>query len=433
MSATMNRKLLLGLLLLVAIGALAVLVRFEWTEVERTTGYSDEARRNPHLAAERLLQRYGTKLVKHYSLTLLDALPSTQEPVVITGSWRNLNSRRRQALDDWMRAGGHLIMQTDRSLGAILDEDTEIEFLPEYGVRLEWGKPNRDLSDLDDKARAESGEALPAWMEQILEGAGLMEACPGAQALSALPLTGAYQAEGQHAYLSLGSVYQLVYEGEHLQLAAHNRAGMQLAQIQVGDGQLTVLTSTWLWRNRDIGCYDNAYLLRFLAGSNTRLHWLYNTDMPSLWALLWQHYRLTLLLGLALLLGWIWYLLVRDGALRPTAEPERRSLLAHVEGAARFYWQQQGADLLLQALGEDLQQQLWRLHGKSASVQRQRDSLQAAAEQAGVTPAQLAWALSLAGLAELSVQPQSATAEQRLHQHSFTQVTDILQRIRQFL
>lgn len=114
--------------------------------------------------------------------------------------------------------------------------------------------------------------------------------------------------------------------------------------------------------------YDHVSLLAYLArnpnASTPRQHlwWLTSDQHASWWTLLRQHapWLLGCLGGLLLL--FLWRSLSRFGALLRLRSTEQRDLLAHIDTSGQYYWQQQQADLLLDAVRQPLWQAIQRLY-----------------------------------------------------------------------
>lgn len=318
-----------AVILIVAIAA--VLHYCKWVEIGRQVGYSETALRKPYLAAEEFLSRLGIETDVADGLALLDELPPTDTALLIAGSRRALSQRRLDSLMDWLRGGGHLIVVAT----AHWDDEANgsgDELLDRFDVKLY-------------RAEEEGQDASVAATQRVvaeLSEFGVPTPCDLGGSLA----TVSFRDEAQPSYASFPGDDYLDYTGQDEAGSAANDYGPQLLQIRVGDGRLTAITSTDLWRNRMIGCYDHAHVLRLLVQGSSRLHWLFNTEMPPLPLLLWQRYPEVLVLLVVCIAAWLWRVVPRRMPIAATPTQPRRRVLEHVTGVARFMWQQRRGDLL---------------------------------------------------------------------------------------
>jgi len=187
----------------------------------------------------------------------------------------------------------------------------------------------------------------------------------------------------------------LYYEGEDALGWASNDTGTQLLRLAVGEGDVTVLTSTGLWRNPRIECFDNAQVLSGLV-QGKRLHWLQHVEMPNLPELLWQRFPL-LLLSLALLLVfWVWRSSTRFGVVLHADTQTRRQLLEHTEQIAGFLWQHRQEGELIDNLRQEILKQQRHLSGGGRPdkfTQAQQQELADLAQHSGLSTGEIKRAL----------------------------------------
>lgn len=308
--------------------ALVALYFAEWEEVVEDSGYSTQARKNPYLAAERFLGEFGVLVESADGLALLDELPSFEHVLLIASSRKGMSERRTETLLDWVINGGRLILlATD-----LWDEDNQASgdvLLDDLGVRL---------YDTEAGVMNFGGLNAPG------------EGCAPGEAYTRIELADQEQALAVSLHLARYLDYQGGYEAFH----GESPVGSQMLYVNVGSGAIVVLTSLRMWRNSAIACADHAHLLRWLTDDRPVLWWLYNTEMKSLPALLWERFSLAILL-MGVLFGLWWW---RSSAVvlrrRGSSQTVRRSLLEHVEGSARFRWQQNDPNGLLGALRADV-------------------------------------------------------------------------------
>ena len=146
-------------------------------------------------------------------------------------------------------------------------------------------------------------------------------------------------------------------------------------------------TTLNLWRNRIIGCFDHAHLLRWLVEDRPVLWWLYNTEMPPLYRLIWQRWPMVVMLGIVLVALWVWRSGYRITEKSAEQDPLRRELMEHVDGVARFLWQQGEADSLLEPLRRSV---LGSVYGDRAEAEKLIAGLSV---RSGLSIERIRWAL----------------------------------------
>ena len=298
----------------------------EWVEIETDAGFSRAAFANPYLAATQFVDRFGVSVQLVRGLSLLDELPSTDDLMLFASSRVALSDRRTQALLEWVEQGGRLILLATSFFDA--DRATSHDPLLDYfGI---------ELAEVAQEGAAQSG-FIAAIADNL--------ACRDDSSVIEVRF-----ADDDESFTAAFTTDRyLDYDGVRA----------QLVRVSHGDGWVVAVTTMRLWRNRQIGCHDNAHVLRMLvAGAGgargAKLWWLYDTQMPPLWTLVWNQYA-ALVLALALMLVlWIWREGFRMSPATPAPSRRRRAVLEHVTGVARFYWQQRRSDGLLKALRQDV-------------------------------------------------------------------------------
>jgi len=327
----MSRNAWLGVtLLLLAAGGM--LYSVEWVEVTRNGGYSSAALRNPYLAAERFLKRFDVAIEIRDGLNLLDELPPTSDALLIASSRRSLSARRVADLESWVRRGGRLILLARD----VWDENRASSgdgLLDRLGVKVVA------LDDAIEQGPAPHAPALPAAL--VNQGT-----CGTDASLARIALAD----QAQDITTSLGTWSYLVYEGELDASYAANSVGPQLLYLGVGEGAIVLLTSLELWKNGNIHCHDHAHLLRWLTADRPVLWWLFNTEMRALPWLLWERWPVVAVTAFLWLALWLWRSSFRVQRMAAQPDPARRELMEHIDGVARFYWQQGDSDRLLAPL-----------------------------------------------------------------------------------
>ena len=303
----MSRQALWTIVTVLAIlgGAVWFFNNFERVPDKEWTGYQGEARRNGFLAAERLLDRMGLR-VRHLKTPIeLRELPA--DGTLILPARRNaLAPAERERLLEWVRAGGHLVVENEnhRLPDPILDS---------LGVKRELVKT--------------PGQSRPT-EARLPHSPGVLK-------------------------VSLASDRTLIAPADAFQLQLNKAT--QLVHFKVGRGQVTALNDFGFMRNGAIGQNDHAeflwQLVRFQPGT-AAVFVFDNPQQLSLVEWLVDNAWAVLAAGALLLVAWLWRIAPRFGPMAPDPEPVRRRLLDHLRASGRFQWSAGGAATLAEAARE---------------------------------------------------------------------------------
>lgn len=337
----MSRRILAGLLVALLLGALAygLIVRLEQHTSRIHVGYSGEAQRNPLLAAERFLNAMGIPAHSYERPVRRTELPPVDGTLVITTQRNTLSDADAEALRDWLRRGGHLIVVARQDYAAEGGEAVKDELLNALGIHIY-------VNDLE----ADDAGELPAMDVDLPQAEDFLR-------------------------IDFNPYFRLDASSAGVKLVVEDDLGARLVHITLEQGQLTALADLDFLSNDRIGDYDHAAFLWHLvnlAGPPTKVWLVYNDDMPPLWQWLWQQ-AWTLVVSLALLLGvWLAGSLRRFGPMVPPPQPGRRSLLEHIEASGRFLWQQGQRRRLASGIEDALDERLRTAHPGWASLNREQ-------------------------------------------------------------
>ncbi|MFB1485844.1 MULTISPECIES: DUF4350 domain-containing protein [unclassified Thiocapsa] len=304
------RLVVVGLIVVVAALIGVFLSQLERRTLEIEVGASEEARRNPFLAAERFLARLEIPVTSESGRARLRKLPPPTDALVVRHPG-SLAPERLRALDQWMTDGGRLVVTASES-GTGDAEDGDI--IAGYGVR-------RSTDDADRPAAEGQTEVLA---EIPFEGAGR-------------PLRAAFSAE--RALVTVAEPAMAVIAGDRL----------RLVRLTVGDGSLTVLAEDRFMTNAAIGEHDHALLMAYLvAPAPGGTVWLlYDREVPWIGAVVWSASPYAVISGALCLLAWAWSAGARLGPLQPVPSRDRRDLLEHLDASGGFLWRHGQADYLI--------------------------------------------------------------------------------------
>lgn len=368
--------LLLVGLLLVVLGARWFFLNYEYVSEKKFVGWSTEARRNPWLAAQRLIDRMGTPSKELRSLGALGDLPP-QGVLIISEERDVLTPAARQALLGWVERGGYLIT-----------EDMSLEYADSL---LETLRVRRQEVDEDDQSD---------WPLVEID-------VPGGERTLKVQM---------HEWQSIERSQSLFY--------ARSKNANHALHFRHGQGYVTVLNSMRFMDNREIGKNDHAeflYALVRLAPQRSAAA-LFNepTDL-SLWVWLQDNAWAVLLAGGLALVLFLWRAGPRFGPIAPETDRRRRSLLEHLRACGRFEWKAKGGPQLAEAAREAAWHRIARAHPELAGLSPQDTQKQAA--QLYKLPREDAHRLGKAGASNQHDFIRSIQVYQRVHEQLMPQHT----------
>lgn len=345
---TRRSQLLLGAALLLALGWLGsyLLGRLEPYEETLSHGPDPEARANPYLAAEHFLRLQGLQVQRADGLDIIRDLPSSGQTLLLLGDRNRMTPKQAERLLAWTAKGGHLLFVAER----LWDEEDGKSgdlLLDSLGIQQ---YQSEDLDEDQAEIEADDAEA-PA------------EADVPAEDDNPYPqLTQLYlENEEAPAYFGFDTDFHL-YDAENRAHAwANSDAATHLLQLYHGDGLISVVSDSWIWQNREIGEYDNAWLLWYMT-QDSQVTLLYRADRDDLFSLLLRHFPLALTALVLLLAFALWHLGMRQGPQQQPASRNRRQLQEHLRGSADFLLRHGGQRSLLQGLQQDIQRRARHRH-----------------------------------------------------------------------
>ncbi|MGF6095546.1 DUF4350 domain-containing protein [Pseudomonas sp. 18175] len=328
----MNRLLLwVGLLLACLLGAGAFYAWHKAIPYEEVIdrGPSPEALANPYLAAEHFLRQQGLVVEHANSLERLATLPSKGNSLLLLGERSNMSPRQAEQLLAWVKAGGHLLLVAE----ALWDEETG----KSGDLLLDRLHIYQTLSDEPDEPAPTRKKTAPDLTKLYVDN----ETAP--------------------AYFNFDTDFNLTDPRHLAQFSANSANSSHLMQLNLGEGRVTIITDSDLWKTPGIGKHDNAWLLWYL-GLGTAVTLLFNSDVDDLLTLLIRYFpqalvTLAALIGLAL-----WHVGMRQGPIQAPAPKARRQLQEHLKASADFLLRRKGQGTLLQALQRDILRAARRRH-----------------------------------------------------------------------
>ena len=328
----MNRPLLwVGLLLACLLGAGGLYVWHKAIPYDEVVdrGPSPEALGNPYLAAEHFLREQGLVVDHANGLERLSDLPPKDRSLLLLGERGNMTPRQVDQLLDWAKSGGHLLVVAE----ALWDEETD----KSGDLLLDRLYIHQTLSDEPDQLAPARKKKGPDLTKLYVDN----ETAP--------------------AYFSFDTDFNLTDPKHLAQFSANSAKSSHLMQLNLGQGSVTVVTDSDLWKTPGIGKHDNAWLLWYL-NQGTGVTLLFNSDVDDLFTLLMRYFPQALAALAALIALALWQAGMRQGPIQAPAPKARRQLQEHLEASADFLLRRSGQGPLLHALQRDILRAARRRH-----------------------------------------------------------------------
>lgn len=359
-----------------------------WEEVTLPLGYKGEARTNPFLAAQQLLEVYGHEAER---LPTLKELPDAWDGVVVVSGESGMPEARARQLLDWAHEGGHLIYTVAgcapysdwgmfsgmASYAYTGNEDRADPVLEALGVKVESADNLKALIETlqenfkpeqvkPEKKEAPQDATAPKPKESPTEKPAETEDEKSAQHEPAdVPTLRSKMEIGPVTYevdfvdvLKL-SLNRALTPEEEVSGTVEQATALSLVH---GDGRVTVLNHARPLRNRYLDENDHARWLLALVGDEPRSVQFIVTLQSSFWNLLWTRAWMPLI-GLALLtVIWLWVYMPRFGPMRQVVLHDTKHFAEHIGALGQFFYRMQRPDILLGAAADAVRARALRLH-----------------------------------------------------------------------
>lgn len=292
-------------------------------------GPSPDARANPYLAAEHFLRQQGLAVEHANGLERLADLPAKAHSLLLLGERSNMTPRQVEQLLEWTQAGGHLLLVAE----ALWDEEAG----KSGDLLLDRLNIHQALSETFDDPAPPRKKPAPDLTKLYVDN----ETAP--------------------AYFSFDTDFNLTDPKHLAQFSANSARSSHLMQLDLGQGRVTVITDSDLWKTADVGKHDNAWLLWYL-NQGTDVTLLFNSDTDDLLTLLIRHFPQALVALVALVALALWQAGMRQGPIQAPVAKARRQLQEHLRASADFLLRRSGQGTLLQALQHDILRAARRRH-----------------------------------------------------------------------
>lgn len=472
----MTSKLITGLIvLLVALMGYYIFSNLERVEVVINEGPTSEVLRTPYHAASKYLESKNLD-VSYRSTPLKQSDLNSNELLILTNTNSVADEETALELIEWVSSGGHLVwtinIYTDEHNGhlatllgiEVLHDGEGYDFYEELDDignttksanddQVEGEEKNQEITSED--SLSDEFEELQALLEaqglasnedtdfyenlrpseQTLydihyeesraEGdeVALIEADSIKTDLGRDPIffiTDNYHSfrypsklfNEQYSHKLDSSIGQLkmLYSGE-------SDNGKKLIHFSLGSGEMTLVTSTDIWSNYEIGLFDHAHLLGVLAEGSDAVIFQNDIRWPSIWSMLTSG-ALETLVALGLIFIVIFTMKVpRFGPIAIDRSLTRRSIIEHVSAVAKFHWRHEQSDHLLAPLRQSIYQKM-RLYLADFDQLSDKQRYQWLANRLGMSIEQISVAFD---------------KETELQDWQFTHVIQLLEKIRKTL
>jgi hypothetical protein len=301
-----------------------------WDELVIPSAMQGEARTNPFYAAERFVETLGGTSERRQVL----GTPPTPNAVVILNNWHwSLIAHRRQQLEEWVRAGGRLVIDHTISGGQDdLESFSGLKFsYPERDTNDDEESEDEDESEIESDSESKSSdENIKNDRDETYFESGICGTLLASYSKKSSDLRDRYTVCELEPVTFITSSRPVFW-------ALHDKDGMQAARMEVGKGSITLLNAT-PFGNRDFTQVDHGLL--FVAVTQLKhgdlVVFLSEAEHPGLLSLIWGNAKPVVLLSFLFIAFVLWRGAMRFGPL--TAQPElaRRSLAEQIRGSGLF-------------------------------------------------------------------------------------------------
>lgn len=339
----------IAVVLILLIVVLALISQFEKTEITTHSGLKGEARTNPLYANRLFLKRMGIPTETIQSTQALKTLPSTNTVIYLDANRTSMSPQMVDDLLDWVKRGGHLVTIADlRYRKDQLSDSTnydhlqkELKIYVNHHVYLDDDEASNPPEKKADKTFTEASWAVTL----------------GERSYNIQPdFFRALESEWDDEVINVGNDGFLI-------------------NIALDDGLIS-LASHLDFLQQSLDDHDHAAffyaLIRYHHDSPTNVWLISNSNMPSLWSLLWHHLPLLMISLLILFVASVYAIGLRLGPIIPKPSLSRRRLMEHIEASGYFLWkhrQQSLIDSNRKALNQYIAKQYGAWAGLSKSEQ----------------------------------------------------------------
>ena len=397
-------KWMLWVLVSIVVAATGAALYFLYEEYEEEIwlGESQEARRNPYLAAQRYLVEKGVNIVEQTARLNFDEM-SPSDVVFLSEVDSILVSKSQiDKAMQWVEQGGTLIAgvgKESKGYDSILDRFDIIPVEEEFNIdKVLLGddetsdmSPSERMREVNRRARERKAQQKNQNSESRKPArAGDDDQTNISEFLfDLLDIVRDYEyyrvsLDDDYGDIYLASLDRISLEHELIsaeldewrdedseqyneyaddydyELLANvsDESGQRFIRVGYGDGSFTAISSSKMWNNDYIGLADHALFFSYLVPDSSRLHFVYNFDVPSLWEILKKYFWELLVMSAVMLALWLWRRGLRVQREIIFVEGQRRSFAEHLQAAAKFLVSNKQYKPLVNWVREDIEFQM---------------------------------------------------------------------------
>jgi hypothetical protein len=302
---------------------------YESYETVERTSPGGEARRDPYLAAKRLLDELQVTSRELHAGDWGDVMTSRGGMLIVGPGADLVSTGQIESLNKWIRGGGKVLL-----IPSLLESKDDAE-------------GNRINSSKDDAVDNHNGaQRISDWYDFHLFRPESDDNASPYQTTSRMVRE---MGELEVAFLSS----KRLTAPPDTQWLSRDAFGACAAELRVGAGSIVALCSLSPFTNDHIGEHQHATVLWNLIKRNGRARhvwWARNTRMPGFHRWLYKHAPLAVLGFAAALTIWMFSRTRRAGPIIDLPDLGRRRTMEHVEASGRFAWRFNGGEVLLDAM-----------------------------------------------------------------------------------
>ncbi|BFM51139.1 hypothetical protein [Marinomonas sp. THO17] len=363
----MSKRLGIILTLLIVVTLAGFMYNFvERYDEEIDKGWSAKAQQNPYLALELLSNKRSIPVFAKDNLQDFGDLDE-YDTLYIAESSLIVSDQNLSTLLKWVEEGGFLIVSTTSASDARNDrlmsffnfnqETSNYNYFEQLfkddksanDESLQHGETDQKNSEVLVDNRTKSKE------EEAKEQIKIREATHDVNTLTNISFEGMEEVLkilfDKSVSLNHPGFNDENWHSDEYQLNSWsgNDSAVTFAQLNYGNGVVSIMAGNTVWQSDHIDLFDHAYFWLLMSGQD-KTGILYGANMPSLFSIMKKYLPEMLYSSFALLFIWLWWRMKRFGPTRELDIQTRRSYSEHIIASAGFFWRRHWQDKLLEPL-----------------------------------------------------------------------------------
>lgn len=376
-----QRSLAAAAVLLLILPWLASCGKGHWEDETINLGYKGEARINPFLATQQLLEKFGHDCERKGSLK---KLPNHYESVIFVSAETGISKHQADQLLQWASNGGHVVyllsgsgsyndwgFMSSLSVLNYAGSEEPDPVLEELDVQITGLKDLfNDKKKLRRKLRGEQVEPeedTPTTEEKKDEKADAEEEEEEKSPLKAEDINvqqDEIRLKSQTYQVDFPSFIKLTIKrplrmGEY---QSGSRDTTSMFSLKRGLGRVSLVAHARPLRNRYLDEKDHASWLLALVGEPPQSVYFFTSAQKGFMDLLWERAWMPLIgLGLVTLI-WLWINIPRFGPLKRVELHETKHFVEHIGALGQFFYRMDRPDILLNAAADAVRIRAFKKH-----------------------------------------------------------------------